>query len=83
MDIELHVTSEALDYIVTIAAARNQGARPVRQLVTQYVDEPLTEHIVGGEPAGQIFEFRIQDGEPVTVRTGRTEGEIAPLQPAG
>lgn len=83
MGIELHVTSEALDYIVTIAAARNHGARPVRQLVAQHVDEPLTEYIVSGDYAGQIFEFRIQDGEPVTVRTGRTEGEAAPVQPAG
>ena len=83
MDIELHVTSEALDYIVSTAAARNQGARPVRQLVTQHVDEPLTERIVSGDAAGLVFEFRIEDGEPVTVPVERTEDEAASAQPAG
>ena len=79
--LELHVTSEALDYVVRVAAARNQGARPVRQLVSRYVDEPLTEHVVDGDGAGKVFELRVEDGEPVVVQVQRAVTEAAPAPP--
>ena len=79
--LELDVTSEALDYVVRVAAARNQGARPVRQLVSRYVDEPLTEHVVDGDGAGKVFELRVEDGEPVVVQVQRAVTEAAPAPP--
>ena len=79
--LELHVTSEALDYVVRVGAARNQGARPVRQLVSRYVDEPLTEHVVDGDGAGKVFELRVEDGEPVVVQVQRAVTEAAPAPP--
>ncbi|MCY4113480.1 MAG: hypothetical protein OXG33_06010 [Chloroflexi bacterium] len=76
--LELHVTSEALDYVVRVAADRNQGARPVRQLVSRYVDEPLTEHVVDGDGAEREFELRVVDGEPAVVQIQRADAEAAP-----
>jgi len=76
--LELHVTSEALDFFVRAAADRNQGARPLRQLVSRYVDEPLTEHVVDGGAAGKEFELRVEDGEPAVVEIRVAEAEAAP-----
>ena len=75
LDIELHVTSEALDYVVRVAASRNQGARPVRQLVAQHVDEPLAEYHVNGQAMGQAFEFQIRSGKPNVVMIQRGIGK--------
>ncbi len=76
--IELHVTSEALDFFVRAAADRNQGARALRQLVSRYVDEPLTEHVVDGSAAGKEFELRVEDGEPAVVEVPMAEAAAAP-----
>ncbi|MCY3912416.1 MAG: hypothetical protein OXG43_04115 [Chloroflexi bacterium] len=76
--LELHVTSEALDFFVRAAADRNQGARPLRQLASRYVDEPLTEHVVDGSAAGKEFELRVDDGEPAVVQIQRADAEPAP-----
>ncbi len=67
MEIDLRITTDALEFIVRVAVGRHQGARPVRQLVTRYVDEPLTEKLVEGRADGRVFELRMQDGDPVVV----------------
>jgi ATP-dependent Clp protease ATP-binding subunit ClpC len=67
MEIELRITTDALEFIVRAAVGRHQGARPVRQLVARYVDEPLTELLVEGRATGRVFELRLQDGDPVVV----------------
>ena len=68
MGVALRITAEALEFIVQAAFGRNFGARPVRQLVTRYVDEPLTDAVVGAEMAGQTFELQMSDGVPALVR---------------
>ena len=75
LGIRLHITSEALDYIVNITLGRNAGARPIAQLVGEYVDQPLTEHVMQESAKGREFELRVQDDKPTIV-------EITP-SPAG
>ena len=75
LGIRLHITSEALDYIVNVTLGRNAGARPIAQLVGEYVDQPLTDHVMQESAEGREFELRVQDGEPTIV-------EITP-SPAG
>ena len=69
LGIRLHITSEALDFIVSVALARNAGARPIGQLVGEYVDQPLTDHVMQESAADREFELRLQDGRPTIVET--------------
>ncbi|MDE2867642.1 MAG: ATP-dependent Clp protease ATP-binding subunit [Chloroflexota bacterium] len=69
LGIRLHITSEALDYIVNVTLGRNAGARPIAQLVGEYVDQPLTDHVMQESAEGREFELRVQDGNPVIVET--------------
>jgi ATP-dependent Clp protease ATP-binding subunit ClpC len=69
LGIRLHITSEALDYIVNVTLGRSAGARPIAQLVGEYVDQPLTEHVMQAEAEGREFELRVQDDKPTIVET--------------
>ena len=69
LGIRLHITSEALDYIVTATLGRHAGARPVAQLVGEYVDQPLTDRVMQESAEGREFELRVQDGRPTIVET--------------
>lgn len=69
LGIRLHITSEALDYIVNVTLGRHAGARPIAQLVGEYVDQPLTDHVMQAEAEGREFELRVQDGTPTIVET--------------
>ena len=69
LGIRLHITSEALDYIVNVTLGRNAGARPIAQLVGEYVDQPLTDHVMQQSTEGREFELRVQDGSPAIVET--------------
>ena len=80
---ELHITSEALDYVVRVALDRNQGARPVRQLVTRYVDEPLAEKLVKGSASGRVFELRVDDGAPFLLEIETATSGDAEAAPVG
>ena len=75
LGIRLHITSEALDYIVDVTLGRRAGARPIAQLVGEYVDQPLTDHVMQADAEGREFELRVRDGKPTIV-------EITP-SPAG
>ncbi len=75
LGIRLHITSEALDYIVNVTVGRRAGARPIAQLVGEYVDQPLTDQVMQAEAEGREFELRVQDERPTIV-------EITP-SPAG
>ena len=67
LSIQLHVTSEALDYIVGVAVERHSGARPIARLVQQYVDQPLTDCILRSHASDREFELRILEGTPTIV----------------
>ena len=69
LGIRLHITSEALDYIVAATLGRHAGARPVAQLVGEYVDQPLTDRVMQESAEGREFELRVQDGRPTIVET--------------
>ena len=69
LGIRLHITSDALDYIVTVTLGRHAGARPIAQLVGEYVDQPLTDHVMHEAAEGREFELRLQDGKPTIVET--------------
>ena len=69
LGIRLHITSEALDYIVSVTLGRNAGARPIAQLVGEYVDQPLTDHVMQESAADREFELRLQDGRPTIIET--------------
>ena len=69
LGIRLHITSDALDYIVTVTLGRHAGARPIAQLVGEYVDQPLTDHVMQEAAEGREFELRLQDGKPTIVET--------------
>lgn len=69
LGIRLDITSEALDHIVNVTVGRNAGARPIAQLVGEYVDQPLTDHVMQTEAEGREFELRVQDGKPTIVET--------------
>ena len=69
LGIRLHITSEALDYIVDVTLGRNAGARPIAQLVGEYVDQPLTDHVMQESAEGREFELRVQDDKPTIVQT--------------
>ena len=75
MGIDLHVSPDALEYLVRAVVGRHQGARPVGQLVGRYVEEPLTERIVRDQAVGRAFEFRIVDGKPAIVEVERMSSE--------
>ena len=69
LGIRLHITSEALDYIVNVTLGRQAGARPIAQLVGEYVDQPLTDHVMQESTEGREFELRVQDAKPTIVET--------------
>ena len=69
LGIRLHITSDALDYIVSVTLGRQAGARPIAQLVGEYVDQPLTDRVMQDEAEGREFELRVQDGTPTIVET--------------
>ena len=77
LSIQLHVTSEALDYIVRAVINRHSGARPITRLVHEYVDKPLSDSILRSRASGHEFELRVLDGPPTIVEvTSRTEDSI-------
>ena len=67
MNVELHVTSDGLEFLVRAAVDRHQGARPIHQLIGHYVDGPLTEKLVEGTARGKAFELRLVGGNLVVV----------------
>ena len=69
LGIRLHIASEALDYIVNVTLGRHAGARPIAQIVGEYVDQPLTDHVMQAQAEGREFELRVQDGKPTIVET--------------
>ncbi len=69
LGIRLHITSEALDFIVNVTLGRQAGARPIAQLVGEYVDQPLTDHVMQESTEGREFELRVQGDKPTIVET--------------
>ena len=69
LGIRLHITSDALDFIVSATLGRHAGARPIAQLVGDYVDEPLSDRLMQAEAEGREFELRVLDGTPTIVET--------------
>jgi ATP-dependent Clp protease ATP-binding subunit ClpC len=80
MGIELILTDEAKEFIVSHGSDEQYGARPLRRAVQQYVEDPLSEHMlrkaftegsrVEVRPAigeeGLVFEPVVQAAEGVT-----------------
>ena len=61
-DIELVMTDEVRDFIVDKGSDNEYGARPLRRAVQQYIEDPLSEHLLLGTFApGSRIQVRPSD----------------------
>jgi len=69
-DLEVDLTDAACDYLVEVGYDPAYGARPLKRALQQYIMEPLSEQIIGGEvaPGDKIVVDRTQDGLTFTRR---------------
>ena len=64
LNVLLHISSEALDAIVTMTINRNSGARPVARLINKYVDDGLANILYKSKIDGREFELQVFEGQP-------------------
>ena len=67
LNVLLHISSEALDAIVTMTINRNSGARPVARLINKYVDDQLANILYKSKIEGREFELQVIEGRPEIV----------------
>ena len=67
LNVLLHISSEALDAIVTMTINRNSGARPVARLINKYVDDQLANILYKSKIEGREFELQVIEGRPELV----------------
>lgn len=75
--IELEVTREAKEYLGEKGFDPNFGARPLRRLIQNVIEDKLSEELLGGRlNSGDTAIVKIEDGE--IVATTKKPAEVAP-----
>ncbi len=75
--IELEVTKEAKEYLGEKGFDPNFGARPLRRLIQNVIEDKLSEELLGGRlNSGDTAVIKIEDGE--IVATTKNPVEVAP-----
>ncbi len=63
-DIELDLTDQARELVLAKNNAQNQGARPLRRLIQNLIEDPLSDLILsGGVKDGQVLRCAVEAGE--------------------
>ncbi len=66
--IDLRLTPEARQFLLSKGSDPQYGARPMRRAVERYLEDPLAEQFIGGGFAGtEPVEARVEDGRLVFV----------------
>jgi ATP-dependent Clp protease ATP-binding subunit ClpC len=63
--LELKLTPEARDFLISQGYNPQYGARPMRRAVERYLEDPLAEHILRGDLRGEVIEVRVENGQLV------------------
>ena len=68
-NIQLEITPEALDIIAELGYDPDMGARPLRRVIQQKVEDPLSDALLSGEfENGEAILVDVKDGEIVLRR---------------
>jgi len=57
----IELTEEAVDYLVKLGNVPEMGARPLRRVIEQYVEDPLAEKLIRSGHDGQRYKVTIKD----------------------
>ncbi len=63
--LQLKLTPEARDFLISQGYNPQYGARPMRRAVERYLEDPLAEHILRGDLHGEVIEVRVENGQLV------------------
>ena len=78
--ITLSATPAALDTLAELGYDPEMGARPLRRVIQQKVEDPLSDSVLGGEFAdGDVIIVDVQDGE-VVLRHSEEQSSAPPEQ---
>ncbi len=61
--ITIDLTEDAIDLLVKRGFVPEMGARPLRRVIEQYVEDPLAERLIRHGPDPQHYVIKIKDGE--------------------
>jgi len=80
-DLDLTATPEALAELAELGYDAEFGARPLRRIIQQKVEDPLSDKLLSGEfqNGNAILVTLDPDGEVILERQGETEPEEAPV----
>jgi len=77
-NIQLEITPEALDIIAELGYDPDMGARPLRRVIQQKVEDPLSDALLSGEfENGEAILVDVKDGE-IVLRRKRDEVSTPP-----
>ncbi|MCP5469479.1 MAG: ATP-dependent Clp protease ATP-binding subunit [Chlamydiales bacterium] len=57
----IELTEEAVDYLVKLGNVPEMGARPLRRVIEQYVEDPLAEKLIRNPHDGQRYRVSLKD----------------------
>ncbi|MGH7504407.1 MAG: NDP-hexose 4-ketoreductase, partial [Longimicrobiales bacterium] len=74
-NLKLHLTEAALQFLVDRGYDEKFGARPLRRAIQRFIEDPLSEKILGGDfHSGEDIEVDVtQDGEALEFRVLTTK----------
>ncbi len=82
--LELELTQEAKDFLIEKGTDEKFGARPLRRAIEQYVEDPLSEHMLRGEYAGKNrVVVSLRPGEPKSLMFEGVSGGQVTAEPVG
>ncbi|MFN0065458.1 MAG: ATP-dependent Clp protease ATP-binding subunit [Chlamydiales bacterium] len=62
-EIFIELTEEAVDHLVKLGFVPEMGARPLRRVIEQYVEDPLAEKLIRNPHQGQRYLVRVKEGK--------------------
>jgi ATP-dependent Clp protease ATP-binding subunit ClpC len=82
-DITLKPTDEAIDVLAELGYEREYGARPLKRVIQQKVEDNLSDALLSGEfEDGDVVVIDVEEGEDeqpeIILRHGEAEGEETP-----
>jgi ATP-dependent Clp protease ATP-binding subunit ClpC len=75
-EIVLHATPAALSQLADEGYDPEMGARPLRRVIQQKVEDPLSDHLLSGEfENGDLIMVDVDEDNHIILRRGEKEGE--------
>jgi ATP-dependent Clp protease ATP-binding subunit ClpC len=62
-NINVELTEEAIDHLVKLGNVPEMGARPLRRVIEQYIEDPLAERLIRNPNEGQRYRVNLKGEE--------------------